>query len=265
MGAAISPERTQTGLDERTARALLEARAARTALVRFPGVLPKTLDAAYALQDRMIRLADRHLAGWKVAKVAASMVPALGTSYVFGPVFAHQVHSPRNAPALHRAIEGGFCGGEGEILAVIAEPDQDATICHWRGHGIALHAGIEIAGTCCPAARSSGPIGSVADFASNDGLVIGGRLSDNGLMAVIANVDGREVGRAEIEPRLATVEAALNALTSNLTARGHRLTRGHVVATGALTGVHELHPGQRFAVRFGDQQALELQLSDKSA
>jgi 2-keto-4-pentenoate hydratase len=121
---------------------------------------------------------------------------------------------------------------------------------------------VELAGSGVPAINGIGPLAVAADCGNNAGLVAGPPVpgwQDGAWLDLDCSteVDGAVVGRgrpAQVEGGpLAAFRFALHVLGS----RGRTLRAGDLIATGAITGIHDVVPGQRTRVRFGD---LELHL-----
>ena len=71
----------------RIARSFVEARLEARALDGFPGVLPRDLPAAYAVQDAAIALWPDTLAGWKVGGIPPAWRERYGEERLVGPIF----------------------------------------------------------------------------------------------------------------------------------------------------------------------------------
>ena len=60
------------------ARRLVKARFDASALPRYPGTIPQSLDAGYACQDAAIHLWPAPIAGWKVGRIPADWEARVG-------------------------------------------------------------------------------------------------------------------------------------------------------------------------------------------
>ena len=114
--------------------------------------------------------------------------------------------------------------------------------------------GLEVASSPYAAINVDGPCVTVSDHGNNAGLLLGrlrrstewGRLDD----IVSLEIDGREVGRASTATMLDGPFGAAAFLLRNLSDRGIDPQAGWWVSSGAITGVHEIAPGQRPIARF---------------
>src|ERR1700761_3377904 len=73
------------------AESFVTARRQGRALPAFPGVIPQTLDVAYACQEAAIEQWPDAIAGWKVGRVAAEFKTWVNESRLAGPIFAQAV------------------------------------------------------------------------------------------------------------------------------------------------------------------------------
>src|SRR5215831_19195520 len=78
------------------AEQFVRARLRAEALPAFPGEVPATLDAAYAVQDCAIALWTDRIAGWKVGRIDPPWSERLLEDRLVGPVFERGV---RDAPS----------------------------------------------------------------------------------------------------------------------------------------------------------------------
>ncbi|SFP77409.1 2-keto-4-pentenoate hydratase [Sphingomonas rubra] len=244
------------------ARAFVEARRTGTALPHFPGVIPATLDQAYAVQDKALALARRRVAGWKVGRIAP---PVDGQNRLAGPIFADQVADGEGVPAMP-VIAGGFAAAEAEfLLRLAAAPDPAKTrytIEEARALVDAVHVGIEVAGSPFPGINRHGPAVTIADFGNNNGLVVGPladgwQEADLDAWPVTLTINGAEVGRATTATMLDGPFGAVRFLLEHMARRGIALDAGTWVSTGAVTGVHPVGPGDRVAADFDGRWTVE--------
>lgn len=252
-----------------TASALAQARRAGTALAGFPGEVPTTLADAYRVQDAVIERRREPVRGWKVGGIAPELRAQLGAERLVGPVFAGGVRLADGRRLALPCIPGGTACVEAEI-AVVARRDvplrsRPWTLADARAYVGEIRLAVELAGSAVPAINAIGPLAVAADCGNNAGLVLGPRITDPPSapwldLACTTEVDGVVVGRGT--PRgveggpLEAFRFALQALA----ARGRTLRAGDAVATGAITGIHDVVPGQRARVRFGDLLALDIDL-----
>lgn len=240
---------------------LVQARRTGRALDGFPGDLPATLAAAYRVQDAAIEAWDDPVVGWKVGGIPSAWRERLGAARLVGPVFAGNLRTARPGERLALpAIVGGTACVEAEIGVVLAR-DVPATPGPWTAAAALDQIGglrfvIELAGSGVPDINGIGPLAVAADCGNNAGLVVGPPVPDWQAGAwrdleCRTEVDGVAVGRGTPgEAEGGPLEAFRFALQL-LGERGRALHAGDVIATGALTGIHDVVPGQRAQVRFG--------------
>jgi len=255
------------------AERFLKARQAATGLEDYPGTMPATLAEAYAIQDAAIRSWNRPVIGWKVGRIPDPLADRFGADRLAGPIFhCEAADSDGNGPDMP-VFGRGFAAGEAEFLLRIGrEPPagkQDYSVVDAADLIEAVHVGIEIASSPLASINVLGPIAIISDFGNNNGLLIGGAIEDwrsSGFeeWEVTSFVDGREAGsgRASAFPSGAMGAAAfLFGLTAR---RGIRLKPGQWISSGAVTGIHDAAPGQRFEARFGDRLQVGCRLAAES-
>ena len=239
------------------AHAFVSARNEARALPVYPGERPGTLADAYRIQDEALRLHGGRVAGWKVGRINP---PRDGLDRLAGPIFADSVTDA--ADPVMPVFRGGFAAAEAEFLLRIGTApeagrtrftNEDA-----RAMVDAVHVGIEIASSPYPGINADGPAVTIADFGNNNGLVIGAAVADWATVdldqwPVALLVNGEEIGRATTATMLDGPFGAVRFLAENLAARGLALEPGQWVSTGAVTGVHEVAPGDRVEALFGER------------
>jgi 2-keto-4-pentenoate hydratase len=246
---------------ETIAAAFVAARRAATPLAAYPGPLPATMAQAYAIQDRAIARDARPIAGWKVGRVPPPLVAAMGTDRLAGPIFADTLvqAAPGAAPTPMPVFAGGFAAVEAEFMAHVA-PGLSGPLPRDDAETLAilddLRIGIEIASSPWPRINLDGPPVTVSDFGNNHGLLLGPTLdgwrqADLCAIPLSLAIDGQQVGQATAATMLDGPLGAVRFLLAHLAARGHDIAHGLWVSTGAVTGVHEIAPGQSALAGFG--------------
>ena len=247
------------------ARAFVAARNAAESPITYPGPFPQSLEAAYRIQDLAITEDGDRVIGWKVGRIAEADLPGYDVDRLAGPIFARFVRDYDGRPVAMPVFAGGFGAAEAEFLLRLGRdvpPRQ-------RGYTIdetanlidAVHVGIEIASSPFPGINAHGPAVTASDFGNNNGLVVGGGIADwrqSGFerWPVTLAVDGVEVGYGTTETMLDGAVGAVRFLLELLGRRGIALPAGSWVSTGAVTGVHEVRPGQKIVARFGNDLAV---------
>ena len=251
------------------AQAFVSARREARVLATYPGTPPTDLATAYAIQDCAIALDSRQVAGWKVGRINAPDDARLGTNRLAGPIFADTVVRAGlgEAPAM-AVYAGGFAAAEAEFLLHIAPgwdgqvPTDDAGT---RALIDEVRFGIEIASSPYPGINADGPAVTASDFGNNAGLVLGKVLADADRLDLCAidvavAVDNATVGAARAATMLDGPYGAVRFLLANLAARGFDLSAGLWVSTGAVTGVHQVAPGQTVDARFGEHGSVSCRI-----
>jgi 2-keto-4-pentenoate hydratase len=236
-----------TSEQQDVARAFLAARAAGTALAVYPGAMPTTLAEAYAIQDAAIALDGRRIGGWKVGRIAAGLIEPYGDNRISGPIFADEIVEDGAAMPVYA---DGFAAAEPEVLLRFGEiGDRDYDIDTVRSCIAEVRAAIEIASSPFPDINRHGPAVTASDYGNNKGLVLGPPIAgwqrrDLIAMPVEFRIDGAKVGAATMATMLDGPFGSALFLIRTLRARGIAIAPGTWVSAGAITGVHDIRPGQ---------------------
>lgn len=238
---------------QQIARALLAARASGAALGDYPGAVPRTMAEAYAIQDAAIALDGRRVGGWKVGRIAADLVDRFGDDRLAGPIFTDEIVE---ADAVMPVYAGGFAAAEAELILRFGEVGETSYDIETVKDCIAeVRIGIEIASSPFGAINRGGPAVTASDYGNNKGLVLGPAVADWRrrdllVMPVTLAIDGVEAGAATMETMLDGPFGAALFLIRQLRRRNIPIMPGTWVSTGAITGVHEIRPGQRAEALF---------------
>lgn len=261
-----------TGLTDQAfqvAEAFVSARRAARVFTAYPGERPADLDQAYRIQDAAIGIDGRAVAGWKVGKINPPDDSRLGANRLAGPIFAETIvrPAPGQAPAMP-VYAGSFAAAEAELLLHVA-PGWDGTVpaddAGTRALIDEVRIGMEIASSPYPGINADGPPVTAADFGNNAGLVMGEVLAgwqELDLCAIVVHteIDGAAVGTATAATMLDGPYGAVRFLLANLARRGIDAGAGLWVSTGAITGVHEVAPGQAVTATFGIHGAVRARI-----
>jgi 2-keto-4-pentenoate hydratase len=128
-----------------------------------------------------------------------------------------------------------------------------------------LLVGIEVASSPIPEINSLGPTVIAADFGNNNGLVLGSVLADwsSGAPVQLAcYVDGDLMGEGSVENLPGGIHQGLATALNILASRGQPVRAGMVFATGAITGIHPIRPGQHCRVEVRGGPSVELRTVD---
>jgi 2-keto-4-pentenoate hydratase len=118
-----------------------------------------------------------------------------------------------------------------------------------------LHGGVEIASSPMAMINDLGPVAIIADFGNNAGLLVGPAIPDwrdtpMPELRCQTTVDGLLVGEGGAAVVPGGLMTALAFALNHCASRGRPLLEGQHVCTGATTGIHVVHPGQRTQVDF---------------
>lgn len=252
MNATVVTSSHQPAKSTEIAERFVAARLERRSLPGFPGVEPRAMAEAYAIQDIAIDLFPDRLAGWKVGGVAASLQATLGVHRLAGAVFDRNVwFYDGRAPTLLPVINGGFAAVEAEFIARIGA-DVDPLKTEWtlneaRNVVDKVFVGVELAGSPLASINDLGPTVVAADFGNNGGVVVGPEVKnwreqiDD--IAVETVINGASVGRGGSRSLEGGPLESVRFLLEHCARWGRPLTAGTLVTTGAVTGVHRAQAG----------------------
>ena len=256
MGTTDQPT---TGNGSEIALAFRSARLSALPLAHFPGALPISLAAAYAVQEEAISAFPDKVGGWKVAGIAPDLRSKLGAERLAGPAFASRIRQPAGGEVVQFPVfAGGFAAVEAEFIFQIGrdvagiEADDHAAL----GEAVAsLHCGVETAGSPFAGINDLGPLSVIADFGNNDGLIIGPaipnwRVTPLEAMTSETRINGVSVGRGSAALVAGGPITALAFLVRHLAMRGRVLRAGDFVSTGMTTGIHLVQTGDRIECSF---------------
>lgn len=242
------------------------ARRAATPLVHYPGPQPRSLAEGYAVQDYAIALRGGTIGGWKIGRINGTAVTEMGADRLAGPIFADRiVYAYDGREPTMSVLEGGFAAAEGEFLLRIGTRSDPArtrwSIEEARALVDRVAIGIEIASSPLGAINDLGPAVTVSDFGNNNGLLVGPELpgwreADLDALEVALAVNGHEVGRATTATMLDGPWGSVRFLAGALAERGLALEPGQWISTGAVTGVHNVRPGDRVTATFADRMTI---------
>jgi 2-keto-4-pentenoate hydratase len=237
----------------------LSARRAASGLADYPGTFPETLAEAYAIQDRAIAAWGKPVIGWKVGRILPPLSQKLGTDRLAGPIFASERATNGAVPEMPVFGEG-FAAGEAEFLLRIGRTPpagkRSFTLEEAADLIDAVHVGIEVASSPLGAINALGPIAVVSDFGNNNGLVIGREVADwrsSGFeeWLVSTRIDGEEIGTGRASSFPSGAIGSARFLFELMAERGIELKPGQWISSGAVTGVHDVRPGQFVEADFG--------------
>ena len=190
---------------------------------------------------------------------------------MIGPVWSQQCHLGVDSsfPAEVGIFTSGFAAVEAELVIRLGQ-NLPAQPRGWTAEEAAdlnqdLLVGIEVASSPIPDINSLGPIVIAADFGNNNGLVLGSAIADwpgGEPVRLACYVDGQLVGEGSGENLPGGIHSGLATALNVLAGRGQPVRAGMVFATGAITGIHPVRPGQRCRVEVRGGPAVELRTAD---
>lgn len=253
----MTDQSIQTPESSAIAAVFVAARLSQTATPDYPGVLPTAMSQSYAIQDEAIALFPDTIIGWKVGGVPAAQQPALGIHRLAGPIFARNQWADGTTNQLP-VIEGGFAAVEAEFIARIgadADPAKlDWTVEEAMDQVDAVFIGIELAGSPLSTINDLGSAIVASDFGNNGGLLVGRQLDDwrerMDAITVETIIDGVSVGTGGALSLAGGAMESVRFLLEHCARRGRPLTKGILVSTGAVTGVHRVYAGSSWSCDF---------------
>lgn len=233
----------------------------------FPGVPPADMGQAYAIQDAAIERWSDTLVGWKIGYIPEQRRADGEPDRLVGPIWRRGcVPYDGSAPVDVDIFAAGFAAVEAELVVRLRQdlpprPSGGWTAAQVAGLEQQLMIGIEVASSPIPDINAFGPTVIAADFGNNNGLVLGGVLegrADGAGQELTCSIDGQLVGRGTAEKLPGGLHHGLATALNVLADRGHRVPAGTVFATGAVTGIHEIGPGQRGRVDVRNGPSVEV-------
>jgi 2-keto-4-pentenoate hydratase len=240
--------------EEKIAAKFVAARAAGTSLPNFPGDVPATLAEAYRVQDLAIASVKGDVGGWKVGRIFSPLAEQYGSDRLAGPIFRKSIKFSDIASSQTGFVfSGGFGAVEAEFLFRIGAAPRVGQTKFSLEEAERLvdkvHVGIEIASSPLATINYLGPPVIISDFGNNNGLIVGPEISNwktCGLANwnVVTLIDGLEAGRGVASAFQDGPIGSVRFLLELLAERGISLEPKTWVSTGAVSGVHDVVPGQ---------------------
>lgn len=239
------------------AKAFVEARRRGTAIASYPGERPTDLERAYEIQDCALAEWDREVGGWKVGKINPPHDGELGANRLVGPAFADVIFEATSQAKTFTTFAGGFAAAEAEFMLRLAPrtgplPRDNSETMEWIDQ---IRIGIEIASSPYAKINADGPCVTVSDHGNNAGLLLGPVVPAemwNSLdeVEVRLDINGETAGRATTASMLDGPFGAVRFLLHNLASRDIAPQNGWWVSSGAITGVHDVAPGDDVVASF---------------
>jgi len=255
------------------AAALVEARKCAEPVDAFPGEIPATLEAAYAVQHAGVALRGEKVIGFKVGGIPEKWRDQYESPWLAGPVFQSEFQKIELGASLDVAVfKDGFAAYEPELVMVLEGLDKlDAsidTIEEALKYVSDVHIGAEIASSPRADVNARGPGSIISDFGTQGGLVLGpsvGKdvLNQFSLVRVTLDIDGERIGDAYPKEGEGGPLGALRFLLNHLRDYGHNydLTGSVYFTSGAITGVHESRVGTSCDINYEGLGAFQLNMT----
>jgi 2-keto-4-pentenoate hydratase len=261
-------EMNTPGAADAVAAKLVSARKEGRSLTGFPGVVPADMAEAYRIQELAIARWPDSVVGWKIGYIAPAWRATGDPDRLVGPVWAQQCHLSEEhlSPVEVGIFTSGFAAVEAELVIRLGQdlPAHDGS--DWTAEEAAdldqhLVVGIEVASSPIPDINSLGPTVIAADFGNNNGLVLGPVLVDGPSGAppqLMCSIDGQLMGEGSAENLPGGMHHGLATALNILRDRRQPVRAGMVFATGAITGIHPIGPGQHCRVEVRGGPSVEL-------
>lgn len=264
MEAVLKPQSAEL---EAIAQEFVSTRLKAQPLPAFPGTLPADLNAAYTVQDAAIKIFPDEVAGWKIGKMPADLISVLGAKSVSGPVFRKDVHyAAPGGTVEYGMFVGGFAAVEAEYMFEIGE-DAPADKTVWSSDDVTaivkrMICGVETAGSPLATINKVGPLAVVSDFGNNNGIIVGAEIPnwrDRVLTELTCEtfINGKSVGTGMAANVPGGPLESLRFVAEVCAKWGRPLKAGMLITTGAITGIHDVLPGEVARVEFKGLGAIQ--------
>jgi 2-keto-4-pentenoate hydratase len=227
---------------------------------------------AYQIQELAMSRWQDSLVGWKIGYISADRRTDGDPDRLVGPIWRQQYHlSEEHGSAVEVGIfASGFAAVEAELVIRLGQDLPTHERGGWTAEQAAkleqqLLVGIEVASSPIPDINALGPTVIAADFGNNNGLVLGSIVGDRPggpPVELACFVDGQLVGEGSAENLPGGIHHGLATALNILASRGQPVRAGMVFATGAITGIHPIAPGQHCRVDVRGGTSAELQTAD---
>ena len=251
---------------------LVAARREGRSLIRFPGVFPASMAEAYKIKELAMSRWQDSLVGWKIGYISANRRAAGDPDRLVGPIWSQQCHQSEEQvpPAEVGIFTSGFAAVEAELVIRLGQDPPAHDGGGWTAEEAAdleqdLLVGIEVASSPIPDINALGPTVIAADFGNNNGLVLGSILAEPPAGAPVqlaCYIDGQLMGEGSAENLPGGTHHGLATALNILATRGRPARAGMVFATGAITGIHPIGPGQRCRVDVRGGPSVKLRTAD---
>lgn len=255
--------------------AFISARRSARALHAFPGEVPTSLEAAYAVQAHSIMRWGEPVVGFKVGGIGPSWRVRYPSDWLAGPVFpSHIIHSNDTNLVDVPVFRDGFAAYEPELIFRLAglsaprgviETPEDA-----KRFIRSVHIGAEIASSPLAILNDLGPASIISDFGNQSSVVIGPVIDLNWInrlaaIEVTTRIDAKMIGVKNANPEDGGPLGALRFLLNHLRDNPQFNTGDTTwLSSGAITGVHSATIGSRCSLTYKDLGVINLRMVAKT-
>jgi 2-keto-4-pentenoate hydratase len=253
---------------------LVAARRQGRSLPGFPGAHPASMAEAYRIQDLAISSWPDSLVGWKIGYIPADRRTSGDADRLVGPIWSQQLYQGDGqvSPVEVGIFGSGFAAVEAELLIQLSEDLPGHEGAHWTAEEVSNLPqrrlfGIEVASSPIPDINSLGPTVIAADFGNNNGLVLGTVLAEargDEPVRLACSIDGQLIAEGSADNLPGGIYHGLATALNVLAGRRQPVRAGMLFATGAITGIHPIEPGQHCRVDVHDGPSVELRTADAS-
>jgi len=240
--------------------------------IPFPDGLETEQDA-YRIQDELIAAARTPPAGWKAGATGVGGPEALGLSGPFGgPLWAEYLH-PVGLDEAHRiclpGLTGSYVDVEVEAAFRFGAAPQSSAPDDVQAAVDAAAIAIEITGSRFADLPSPPGRAFVADHAGNAAVALGAWQTgwrDLDLAGAVAtlSVDGLKVATGEGRAVMASPFNALCWLVHHLMQRGHQLSAGQTIISGAIIPITPVPVGAKITAELTGLGAIHIVIEGQS-
>lgn len=196
------------------------------------------------------------LIGWKVGGVPAHLREVLGADHVGGPIYSRRFFTADAGELVQMPVFAqGYAAVEPEFVVLLGDaPEQDR-----------VFIGIEMASSPIVDINAIGSLAVVCDFGNNNGVLVGPEIMDwrdpdLPDLEVSTRINDTLIAQKTVSDIPFEIERARGFLTKLAQREGFDVPPGTYISTGAITGVHKAHCGDRSRLDFGRYGALEIEL-----
>jgi len=203
-----------------------------------PGLIPRSADDAYRVQDRLLQLRRQRAGGWKVGSKTATG-PIQGAPLPAGGIHSSPVRWQRSAfPMIGLELEIAFRLGRDFEPSVQAYSSEEVL-----GSVSSICATIEIVSSRLAAWPQADKLLQLADLQNHGALVVGGLVDYDPHFPYLApalefRFEGDQIAQGQAANPAGDPRRLLAWVVNHCTGRGRRFEAGTIVTTGSYTGLY---------------------------